>query len=230
MRPAANVLLMRMRPLMLVLSGALVVACGRIVPLDEQQTCPCATGYTCCDAVCVAGGSCPTDDGAKSLCPGTFALGSQSVPGDPDAGGLPTVQTVTGSIEGRLEEGVPINFSYATSVWPKPYGWQLDGWVVTAAAGQSITFRVWADRDATTQPLDLAVYGPLEGANTQTCSATLAANGQMVAGELQFTAATEGTFFATPLHDVVQTSSGLAFEGLNDSAFADAFIVMSPAE
>jgi hypothetical protein len=219
-----------MHPLLLVLSGALVVACGRIVPLDEQQACPCATGYTCCDAVCVAGDSCPTDDSAKALCPGTLALGSQSVPGDPDAGGLPTAQTVTGSVEGRLDEGAPIAFSYATSVWPKPYGWQLDGWVITATAGESLTFQVWADQDAATLPLGLAVYGPLEGMNTQTCSALPAADGQMVGSEFQFTAAADGTFFATPLHGVVQTSSGLAFEGLNDSSFADAFIVMTPAK
>ncbi|MGO8992221.1 MAG: hypothetical protein ACLQVI_02760 [Polyangiaceae bacterium] len=217
------------------LSVALVAGCGQIVPLEEQQACPCAAGYTCCDAVCVVG-ACPTDtasDGAAPpVCEGTLALGTQSVPGDPDASALPSVQTVTGRSQGTLTRGTPVPFSYATSVWPTPYGWQLDGWVFSAAAGESLTFQVWADEDAGTVPLSLVIYGPLlplEGADAGSCGGALQGAGAMAGTEISWAAPGQGAYFAAPFHQVIETSSGLAFQGLNDTSYAHAFIVVSPA-
>ena len=224
-------------PLLLTLSAALVAACGQLVPLEDEQACPCASGYTCCNAVCVTGacttggdGEADGDGGAPVSCSESLALGTQSVPGEPDASALPSLQTVTGKPAGTLPEGAPTPFSYATSVWPKPYGWQLTGWLVTAASGESLTFQLWADEDAGTVPLSLVMYGPLEGIGTASCTGALQGSGAMVGAQISWTAPEPGTYFAAPFHEVVQTPSGLAFEGLNDVDFAHAFIVMSPAQ
>jgi hypothetical protein len=232
MLPASIVSFVRMNvpPILLALSGAFVAACGQIVPIGDDQACPCASGYTCCGSACVVGDSCPADGGSQPLCPGTLALGTQSVPGEPDASTLPQVQTVTGKVEGALKEGTSVAFSYATSVWPKPYGWQLDGWLVTATTGQSCTFQIWAETDAGIEPLSLVVYGPLDGLETQTCSGVLVDDGAMVGPAIHFRPASPGSYFVAPFHNVVQTSSGLAFQGLNDSAYAESFILMNRDE
>jgi len=209
------------------LAATVVSACGQIVPMEEQA-CPCASGYTCCNAVCVVG-ACSTDstdETTQSICPGALALGTQSVPSASDASAIPTLQTVTGKADGILTEGTTTPFSYAMSVWPKPYGWLLNGWFVSAAAGQSFTFQIWAAQDAGTVPLSLVIYGPLEGVTTQSCSGALESDGAMVGSEIPWTAPTAGTYFAAPYHSIVETPSGLAFEGLNDGDYAHAFVVM----
>jgi hypothetical protein len=48
----------------------------------------------------------------------------------------------------------------------------------------------------------------------------------MVGSEIPWTAPTAGTYFAAPYHSIVETPSGLAFEGLNDGDYAHAFVVM----
>jgi hypothetical protein len=221
---------MKKTPLALLL-GVLATACGQLVSMDEKA-CPCASGYTCCNAVCVAG-ACPndsTDEDTQALCPGALALGTQSVPSDDDASVVPSVQTVTGQATSSLVEGATTPFSYATSVWPKPYGWQLNGWFVTAASGESLTFRLWADDDAGTVPLSLVLYGPLEGVETQSCTGAIVGDGALVGSDIAWTAGAQGTYFAAAYHSVVETQSGLAFEGLNDSNYARAFIVMTGAK
>jgi hypothetical protein len=211
----------RISPLALAGSGAflaLVAACGQLTPLDDdEQACPCAPGYTCCNGVCLAGD-------------GTIALGTQSVPGASDASVLSTVQTVSGNPEGVLDEGITVPFSYATSIWPTPYGWGLQGWILSASAGQSLRFQVWAEEDAGIQPLSLVMYGPLEVLDARTCSGPAVGNGALVGAEILWTAPAQGTFFAAAFHEVVETPVGLAFEGLNDSNYAHAFIVVNSAE
>jgi hypothetical protein len=198
--------------------AALPVACGQLTPLEDEQACPCAPGYTCCNGACLAGAAC-------GVCSGSIALGTESVPDVPDA------QTVTGKVDGTLDRGTRVPFSYATSIWPTPYGWLLNGWLVTASAGEPLAFQLWAaEEDAGVQPLSLVLYGPLEGLDTAACTGTSVGNGPLVGPEIRWTAPADGTFFAAPFHDVVQTPAGLAFEGLNDSNYAHAFIVMNPAE
>jgi hypothetical protein len=114
------------------------------------------------------------------------------------------------------------------SVWPKPYGWQLDGWLVDAEAGASMTFQVWAEQDAGAVPLSLVMYGPLEGNGSPSCSGALESNGAMVGSALPWTAASKGTYFVAPYHWIIETPEGLAFQGLNDASYATAFITMSP--
>ncbi len=207
----------------------LVAACGEIIPL-EAQACPCTSGWTCCDAVCVQGSSCPaaTAD-AGALCSGTIALGTQFVPSEEDAGGSPSVQTVMGHATSLLEPGAAVPFDYATSLWPLVNGWVLNGWYLNAAPGDQLSFRLWAEQDAGTVPLDLAVYGPLEGIGTKACSAALASDGPMSGAEIQWTAPAGGTYLAAPYHAVTETAAGLAYQALNDGDYAHAFIVLGAA-
>ena len=222
-------------PLAAVLA-ALAPACGQIMPLEEQA-CPCATGWTCCNAVCVEG-SCPSaDDGggpaststALGACSGTIALGTQLVSGGEDASSAASEQTVTGKASGSLAAGTTTGFSYATSVWPKPYGWQLDGWLLSATAGESVTFQLWSVEDAGNVPLSLVLYGPLEWGDGGTCEGGLQGSGAMAGTTLSWVAPVEGTYFAAPFHAVSETAVGLAFQGLNDADYARSFIVMNTA-
>jgi len=204
-----------------------VTACGQLVSLEEQA-CPCASGFTCCDAICVTG-SCPTassDADTQSICPGTLALGTQSVPSASDASALASVQTVTGKADGILVDEATTPFDYAMSVWPKPYGWQLDGWFFRAAAGQALTFQVWVAEDAGAVPLGLVLYGPLDGVGTQTCGGAPEGDGATLGSGVSWTAPTAGVYFAAPHHAIVETPSGLAFEGLDDGDQTQAFVVM----
>ena len=141
---------------------------------------------------------------------------------------------MTGKVEGSLVESTPAAFSYSQSVWPKPYGWQLDGWLVTAATGESLTFEAWAEQDAGRVPLGLVMYGPLVpldgGADAASCSGPLESSGALVGPQIQWSAPSQGSYFAAPFHTVVETPSGLAFQGLDDSDYARAFIVMSASE
>jgi hypothetical protein len=234
MKPSPFVAILPMQPLRRILAvGALafglLAGCGQIVPIEEQQACPCTAGWTCCDAVCVAGSACPSAGAdAGSVCPGTIALGTQEVPSEADASAIPTVQTVTGQASSTLAQNTTTPFSYAVSVWPKPYGWQLDGWLVEATAGESVSFQVWAQQDAGVVPLSLVMYGPLEGVATASCSGALESNGAMVGSELPWTASAPGTYFVAPYHWIIETPEGLAFQGLNDVSYANAFITMSP--
>ena len=211
-----------------VLAGAMLavagVGCGQLTPLENEQSCPCAPGYTCWDGACLTG------DVAAALVPDSIALGSEAVPGAPDASALTTPQKVSGRAAGILQQGTQVAFSYATSIWPTPYGWQVDGWLLSASAGDSFTFQLWADDDSGAHPLSLLIYGPLERLGTATCSGASVGNGPLVGTEIRWMATAEGTFFAAPFHDVVETPSGLAFEGLNDNDYASAYIVMNPAE
>jgi hypothetical protein len=189
-------------------------ACGELTPLENAQECPCASGYSCYSGVCIAG--------AVSI-----ALGEASVPGAPDASALTTVQTVSGRAPGLLPQGSQTSFSYAESIWPTMYGWALNGWLINASVGDSFTFRLWAEDDAGAHPLSLVMYGPLEGLGTASCSAASIGNGPLAGTEIPWTAATTGTFFVAPYHDVVETSEGLAFGGLNDTDYATAYILMN---
>jgi hypothetical protein len=214
-----------------VLLAGLVPACGQIVPLEEEG-CPCASGWTCCDAICIVG-ACSTESDAQApppACSGTLALGTELVPGAADAAALPSVQTVTGQASGRLTAGTPATFNYAMSVWPKPYGWQLDGWLMSAASGQSFSFQLWSEQDAGDVPLGLVMYGPLEGADAGDCSGSLQGSGPMLGSTIAWTAGAAGTYFAAPYHWVSETPAGLAFQGLNDSDYAHAVVVMNSAQ
>jgi hypothetical protein len=168
----------------------------------------------CENAVCVS-----------DPCPGAIALGTQNVPGDDGGSGSPSLQSVTGQATVALETGATTPFDYATSVWPKPYGWQLDGWFLQATQGESLTFKMWADQDAGGVPLGLVVYGPLAGVGTETCEGSLEA-GPMTAAAITWAAPAEGWYFVAPYHTVVETPQGLAYQDLNDTDFARAFFVV----
>jgi hypothetical protein len=194
-----------------------VTACGEVVPLDDHLACPCASGWICCNDECVEGLSCPADGDAQAsvdaqaICPGSIALGTQMVPSLGE-------QTVTGEAETMVSEGQSVSFDYAMSVWPKPYGWQLDGWLLRASPHQSFTFRAWAEADGDSVPLALVAYGPIHDVDTANCSGPMQSGGPMIGSEVQWIADDEGMYFVAPYHKVTEGSGGLTFQGLDDTA------------
>jgi hypothetical protein len=202
--------------------------CGEIVPL-ENHGCPCAPGWTCCSGTCVVG-ACQNDGGAQAACTGSIALGSQTIAQDSDASISPGVEKVTGQVNGVLEEGEAIPFNYATSIWPTRDGWEVGGWLMVAAANQSFAFTLWSEEDGGNVQLPVATYGPLENLGGASCSGTSQGSGVTVGGEVQWKADTEGTYFVAPFHQVTETSSGLAFQGIDDVQYAHSFITVTSVE
>lgn len=215
---------MRNVGLALLVFGSLAVACGEIIPVQDQQTCPCAAGWTCCNGICVTEGS------SCTACSGAIDLGSESVPTEGDASAIGS-QAVTGlATKGTLPEETPVAFDYAESIWPTMYGWQFNGWVVTAGARESFWFKVWADQDGGKVQLDLAIYGPLSATPTDSdptlCTGAMQGSAPMSGEDIGWTAPAAGTYFVAPYHMVTETTSGIAFQDFDDPSFSDAFIEM----
>jgi hypothetical protein len=218
MNPPRTVFVMRMikGATAMAMLGTLVFlgGCGQVVPL-EDRACPCASGWTCCSGTCVAGSD--------------IDLGTQSIADEPDASIVPGVERVTGLSAGALGGGAPVQFDYATSIWPTPAGWQFKGWLVSASAGQSFNFESWTEQDGGAVPLPLVAYGPLEAGDAGICGGALQSS-VMLGSQVTWTAGEEGTYFVAPYHQVSETASGLAFQGLDNALYADAFLVMNPVE
>jgi hypothetical protein len=208
-----------------------VAGCGEVVPLEEHG-CPCASGWSCCGGACVVG-SCEggeAGDGLQASCSGSIDLGTQTVAEGADASISPGVEKVTGLSKGVLQAGEQKSFDYATSMWLTLPGWEFEGWLVSASTGQSFTFQVWAEEDGGAVPLPVVAYGPLEGVGTATCSGTMQGAGVMLGSEVEWQAGSEGTYFVAPFHQVSETSSGLAIQGLDNTQYANAFITMNVVE
>lgn len=201
---------------MVLLGGfASVAGCGQVVPL-EDRACPCASGWTCCSGTCVDGSS--------------LDLGTQSIADESDASISPGIERVTGLSQGVLGSGTQVPFDYATSIWPTPQGWEFRGWLVAASAGQSFVFQAWTAQDGGAVPVPLVAYGPLQAGDAGICGGAIQSSGVMLGSEVTWTADGEGTYFVAPYHQVSETPSGLAFQGLDNALYADAFIVMNPVE
>jgi hypothetical protein len=232
MHPARIVPLSRMTKgivVMILLGGLLAVAaCGEVVPLQELA-CPCASGWTCCSGVCVVG-SCQDGGGDTLTCSGSIDLGAQTIAQESDAAITPGVEQVTGRSAGALPLGQQVPFDYASSAWPTPQGWELSGWLVEATANQTFALQVWAEQDAGADPLPVVAYGPIADVGTSSCSAALQSPGVMLGSQVQWTASGEGTYFIAAYHQVSETPSGLAFQGLDNTLYGHAFIVMQPTE
>jgi hypothetical protein len=203
---------------------AAAAGCGQVLS-EEGRGCPCASGWTCCNEVCVVGSSC---------CPKGVDLGSETVPGDMDASAALGTETVSGFAQGVLQAGQQVSFDYSTSIWPEKDGFGFQGWLITAAANEELSFQVWASPDAG-QPLylPLVTYGPLGnvGTGNQCTGAANAPVMQPSPAGLPWTAGAAGMYLVVPYHEVSETvlsdgSQGLAFQGFNDPRYADAFLTM----
>jgi hypothetical protein len=234
----------RLIAMSLFLSGtAMTVGCGQVLS-EDGRSCPCATGWTCCpgSSVCVEeGASC---DSTESCGPkNEIDLGTETIGGDASAS---MIETVTGQAKGLLAGGAPVPFDYSMSIWPQANngvpGFAFSGWLVPAQAGQSFTFKLWAEpgdggptMDAGSLPVPLVVYGPLSGVGTASCvTTTTSDSGVMQGGVATWMAPQDGTYFAVPYHDVffTETDAGLAlaFQNFESPLYANAFIEMQPGE
>jgi hypothetical protein len=248
MQPSSTVVVMRMNKVILVgslLAGLLGLAgCGQLVS-EEGHDCPCSAGWACCAGVCVAASSCSSADdaigNAHEVCPGSVDLGTEAI-GQPDASaGVPITARVTSYVKGYLEEGTRVPFDYASSIWTNDsdnaIGFSFNSWLLPANNDQAFTFQLYAAEDAGVNvTLPLQIYGPLKGLDVG-CNGSLQPEGTMQGDIITWKASGQeglGLYLVVPYHQVTVTVTdagpALSYSGFDIPAYANAFIMMQPAD
>jgi hypothetical protein len=131
--------------------------------------------------------------------------------------------------------GGTLPFNYASTEWATYGGVSESGWIIEATKNsEAFSFDTYAEvPDASSPvPLQVTVYGPLEGVHSDggTCSVPASSSGQLT-GKATWSAPQTGLYFVVPYHMLGTTEGGTPFVAqAGNSAYDNAYFVMEPVD